>query len=97
MKEGKKLYNMTQADDSTTIREFYPVKYSKNAEKLLSVTTKLSNRAKLSINGYHNLLLTYEDGPNIVFDRRLKIKNESSMFEAHVNCWKKNLEGDAVS
>lgn len=40
----------------------------------MSITAELSSGAQLSSDKHNNLVLTYDDGDKIVFDRRIKTR-----------------------
>ena len=75
-KKGRKQFVIEQLDGTTTIKEFYPVKYTPGiSDRLLSINAELSNGAVLSSDNRNNLVLTYGDGSRIVCDRREKTKD----------------------
>ena len=74
-KKGRKSYKFVQVDGSSVVREFYPVKYGKDATKLLSINRELSGGAVLKSDARNSLVLTYPNGDVIVCDRRMKTKD----------------------
>eukprot|EP01083_Nonionella_stella_P004795 13981_1 len=72
-KKGKKRVKIQQADGSSMEKVLNPVKYcAKAKEKLFSITRELSEGAKLASDANNNIILLYDDGTKIVFDRRIK-------------------------
>eukprot|EP01083_Nonionella_stella_P273276 926952_1 len=75
-KKGKKRVKIQQADGSSMEKVLNPVKYcAKAKEKLFSITRELSEGAKLASDANNNIILLYDDGTKIVFDRRIKTRD----------------------
>ena len=74
-KKGYKWYDFQQVDGSSTQRRL-KTKYCPSLQvRLMSITAELSSGAQLSNDKHNNLVLTYEDGDTIVFDRRIKTRD----------------------
>ncbi len=75
-KKGKKKCLITQNDGTVTEKVLYPCKYAEDAsDSLLSITSELSRGAQLSKDERNNIKLTYPDGKEFYFDRRLKTRD----------------------
>eukprot|EP00984_Skeletonema_dohrnii_P022875 scaffold11976_cov67-Skeletonema_dohrnii-CCMP3373.AAC.1 len=75
-KKGKKLCQIEHSDGTIVEKVLSPCKFAAEAsDNLLSITAELSNGADLSKDVNNNIMLTYSNGQDIIFDRRLKTKD----------------------
>ena len=76
LKKGKKRCRFVQKDGTEIERVLYPAKYVEGlGQDLFSITAEISNGGVLSSDSNRNLVLKYEDGGDIVFDRRHKTQD----------------------
>ncbi len=71
--KGKKRCRFKQTDGTIIERVLDPAKVARGLEDpFFPITCELSHGAKLTSDEKNNLVLKYEDGRDVVFDRRFK-------------------------
>ena len=75
-KKGKMRCAFKRANSSTVYRTLYPVKVVQGLQDdLFSITAEMSKGGILSSDQENNIVLKYDDGQNIAFDRRCKTRD----------------------
>ena len=76
IKKGRKRCVFKQKDGSTVERVLYPAKFVPGIGRdLFSLTSEMSSGASLGSDAKRNIVLKYEDGRDICFDRRCKTRD----------------------